>query len=471
MSKVNVYKLIFLATAAALLLPNLGTIGIFGDGLIYAVVSRNLAMGLGDWWSLYYSDTIFAPFSEHPPLLFWLESTWFRLFGDYPWTEKSFSLVLGILMAASIRHFWKNIPGNQTNADEWWFPALLWILVPTIHWAYPNNMLENLMVLFTSWAIWKVLNSDHYKTSLWVGLLVFFAFMTKGLVGLFPLAAFCIKTISLKTTNWQQAILQTVLASCFFLALFGSTLLFEPARASWSSYFNTQLFATFSGERAVQDHIQGLPRYYILLRVFTELFNPLLLSGLLYLIARKKGVIAAPIENGSGLKLFFILVALSATIPLLLSPKQHSFYLIPAIPWFIFALTLLIQQWVFPLFKYWSSKHWSYSLVRMIFATLLLAAFLFSAFRFGKPGRDASLIADIAKITVFTAGDNRIGLPSYLVRHHSLHAYFQRNHRISLHTDDQQAPYWISEKDSLIPDDYQPCSLELQHYILSEKKR
>jgi len=469
MRSVNVYKLILLTTVVALLLPNLGTIGIFGDGLIYAVVSRNLALGLGSWWSLYYSDAIFAPFAEHPPLMFWLESFWFRLLGDHTWTEKSFSLVLGLLMAASLRHFWVNMPDRKETANYWWLPVFLWIIVPTIHWAYPNNMLENMLVLFTSWAIWKVVRADDNKTTLWVGGLVFLAFMTKGLVGLFPLAAFGIKAISLKTVSLQKAAQQTILATFCFVVLFGFTLLYEPARASWTNYFNTQLFATFSGERAVQDHIENLPRYYILLRVFTELFNPLLILGGLYFIARRKIVTVQATVNKEWVR-FFLLVALSATLPLLFSPKQHSFYLIPAIPWFIFALTLWTQNWLFPLFGLWSPNHWTYQFCRFTFVLLLIAALLISVYRFGKAGRDATLIADVEKMAAVKSATDQIALPAYLIRHHSLHAYFQRNHSISLYINDQQSRYWISEKDSLAPDGYQPTSLKLNHYVLSEKK-
>src|SRR5690606_22298399 len=143
------------------------------------------------------------------------------------------------------------------------------------------------------------------------------AFMTKGLVGLFPLAAFGIKQISLKSHGWKKSLQWSLLATFSFLTFFGLTLLLEPARSCWVRYFDTQLFATFEGARAVQDHIEGLPRYYMLLRMGTELFNPLLLLVLLCLPSLFRPVSTEKTTTYWPQISFFTLIALSATLPLL----------------------------------------------------------------------------------------------------------------------------------------------------------
>ena len=68
--------------AAFLLLPSMATIGMFMDGTIYAAISRNLAEGVGTMWALHFSAGLFPVFREHPPLVFWLQSFFFRLLGD-----------------------------------------------------------------------------------------------------------------------------------------------------------------------------------------------------------------------------------------------------------------------------------------------------------------------------------------------------------------------------------------------------
>jgi hypothetical protein len=53
--------------------PALLADGMFVDGLIYATISKNLSAGLGSFWHLHFTDSIFPVFSTHPPLSFGLE--------------------------------------------------------------------------------------------------------------------------------------------------------------------------------------------------------------------------------------------------------------------------------------------------------------------------------------------------------------------------------------------------------------
>lgn len=41
--------------------------GMFGDGLLYAAIAKNLAHGVGTFWAPVLSSTTYAPFREHPP--------------------------------------------------------------------------------------------------------------------------------------------------------------------------------------------------------------------------------------------------------------------------------------------------------------------------------------------------------------------------------------------------------------------
>lgn len=467
MKRPDIYRLILLTTFAGFLLPNLFSTGIFGDGLIYAVVSRNLAVGQGNWWNLYYSDYIFSPFAEHPPLLYWMESFWFRLLGDHHYTEKSFSVLLAVVMVFSLRYFWIRLAKNPLEKANWWFPILLWILVPTIHWAYPNNMLENLMVVFTSWAIWLGIYQTSGKNALLVGIFVFLAFFTKGLVGLFPLAVFGLRWLVVKDEKWNQAFTRTTLALLAFSICLAISLIPEAARTYWWRYLDIQLLATLKSERLVQDHVVNLPRYYLLIRLFTELFNPLALSALLLLATRHfSRQFHQHISANRTEVLLYLVIAASATLPLLVSPKQHSFYLIPAIPWFIFALTKAVGPVLFTRFSRWQPQQLSYKISYLLFSLLFLSAIFIAYGRANKAGRDKDLMAAVAKISERLAAAETIGIPASLVRHHSLHGYFQRNHHISLVPNDSAATYWISTTDSLAPGNYQKIEMELAGYTL-----
>jgi len=91
---------LFLITAV--LLPQLTTWGMFVDGVTYATISRNLALGIGTWWKPCYTETLGARFHEHPPLVFVIQSLFFRLFGERYLVEKAYSLAAMLATLALI---------------------------------------------------------------------------------------------------------------------------------------------------------------------------------------------------------------------------------------------------------------------------------------------------------------------------------------------------------------------------------
>jgi len=56
-------------------------LGIHGDGIEYATVAMNMADDVGTFWKPYLDDAIHPVFHEHPPLGFWIQSIFFRIFG------------------------------------------------------------------------------------------------------------------------------------------------------------------------------------------------------------------------------------------------------------------------------------------------------------------------------------------------------------------------------------------------------
>ena len=51
--------------------------GMFMDGLAYAALSKNMAIGYGSFWYPHLSDTLWNEFHEHPGLGLWLQSLFF----------------------------------------------------------------------------------------------------------------------------------------------------------------------------------------------------------------------------------------------------------------------------------------------------------------------------------------------------------------------------------------------------------
>ena len=83
--------------------------GMFVDGLVYSSIARNLAIGKGSFWHLYYC----APFTDHPPLGMSLESFLFMLIGDTYFTEKIFSAIIWLITIWVMITFWKRININE----------------------------------------------------------------------------------------------------------------------------------------------------------------------------------------------------------------------------------------------------------------------------------------------------------------------------------------------------------------------
>src|SRR6056297_2471132 len=112
----------------------MASVGMFMDGTIYAAISRNLADGLGSPWALHFSEGLFPVFREHPPLVFWIQSLFFRVLGDSYLTERVYDLVVVLTTAGLIIALWRRLTagrGLDSLAAYWWLPLLLWWSCPS----------------------------------------------------------------------------------------------------------------------------------------------------------------------------------------------------------------------------------------------------------------------------------------------------------------------------------------------------
>ena len=101
----------FLAATCMLVLtvPRLWQRGMFADGMTYAVVARNMALGVGDFWAPSLSDTIYSRFFEQPPLGMALQAIAFALVGDHFAVERVFSLLMFGANAVLIAAMWRRL--------------------------------------------------------------------------------------------------------------------------------------------------------------------------------------------------------------------------------------------------------------------------------------------------------------------------------------------------------------------------
>ena len=322
-----------LAVAAALfcyLAADLAGLGLGLDGLVYANVAKLLAAGEGGFWSLpYYIDDRPA-FAEQPPLGIWLLSGWLFVVEELAdhalWAEKAYSLTVATLWAALACRLYRTVSGRS----DYWLPIALLALMPAASYTLKNNFLENPLTLLTSIAClcaWRAPNS--WRWTVLTALAVLLAVGIKGPVGLFPLAAPWLFGW-LGASQFRAGLRSGLAASALVAAGLAAALLHPPAYAAAEAYWQGQLWPTFAGER-LPDH----GRTYLLGHLGLNLG----LAGLAALVLGgwRQAVWKAHWRQAGAV----LAVALSAALPLLLSPRQYQHYLLPSLPLFAIGFSLL----------------------------------------------------------------------------------------------------------------------------------
>jgi len=451
---------ILLAAAACFLILNrLVTQSFFFDGTIYASIARNMAEGTGSAWSPHFSSTLFPVFAEHPPLMMWLESLGFRVFGDTIAVEKGFSLLTFLAAALLLWNIWARLHNGDVEMQRAAPLALFMALVAgRLNWAFGNGMLENLLMVFTSAAVLFVVTAydGREKTSAvsrtaliaCAGLATALALLTKGPVGLFPLAAPALYWLSTPQPSFRAVVFDSVILLVvivlFYLALWS----FEAPRQAIQRYLDAQLLPSLAGERGHGGG--GWTAVRTLLRVNAY---PVVLTVLALAVTRRwRRVHGDAFLRTQRLRraAYLFLLGSSASLPLLASPRIASFYFNPALAYFAAGLCTLCAPAVFdglgklgPL-----SRRRFYA-----GATGLLAISLITVgWNFGRPGEDRQAIENAGRIAGAVCAGHALCADTVsgcgmALEDWALYAYMQRYYKISI------APFSSFAAEYIIADD------------------
>jgi 4-amino-4-deoxy-L-arabinose transferase-like glycosyltransferase len=329
--------LLFLVFAIFCLLVghNILTVGRNGDGVQYAAVARNLAQGWGTFWAPYFSETIFKIHHEHPPLVYWLQSLFFRLLGDRPYLEGIYGFCIGILILYGTALCWQQVHRNvrARGVGSWW-PLFLLISLPVIGYVVQSNLLVMTFValaLFATLFAYLSLMSER----LWLGhaclcgILVYLGVLAKGPVALFSLAIPAIGSLIFKA-SFAKAAISTAVALTTCTVLFLTTIYTYPESLTfWQSFWQAQVVASLTSARgASHTHFLYVERW------LAEMVVPLALVGLLLLLTR----VSARLICLNVQARFFLGIALVGTLPFFISRRQHLRYILHAMPFFILSL-------------------------------------------------------------------------------------------------------------------------------------
>ncbi len=462
----RIFWILTIAILACLLFPTLLQDGMFLDGITYSAISRNLANGIGSLWDPHYTKVLYPHFYEHPPLVFLLQSYFFKILGDSFITERIFCLFIAIATVIGISQCWKLFYGKTELKDFNWISILLWLSVPLVSWSLKNNLLENTLSLFTIFSVFFILKSLKEQKIIYLcfgSIFIIFAFLSKGFVGIFPLVVpvlygFIFRDKMNSILYFGYLLFFTFLIATFFV------ILIPDVKTNLQFYFDQQLLPALKNQREVNTD----NRFSIIINLFIELSIPIIL--LVYFGFRQRKVIEKSDLSIRSNALIFLPIAISASFPLIISLKQSKFYLVPSIPFY----TLAISAFLVPILKEKLEKIsvGSLNILKIISFGVFAIVTYFSIVNFGKPSRDHDKLRDITIISSILPKGTIISTTKELWNDWSLVAYMCRIGYLSLDCENKYDYLLIESKNlsSEFLNDYEVLDLKLSRYSLLKRK-
>jgi len=430
-----------------LTLPTLLKDGMFMDGLLYACISKNLSQGIGSFWFPHFSKTLYSFFDQQPPLGFWIQSLFFKIFGENIYVERLYSFSTAIITAFLIAVLWRIVFKNEREIKKLsWLPVLFWITIPVCFWTYSNNMLENTMGIFDLLAIIFIVQFIQRQSFLLIvlsGIFIFLASLTKGFQGMFPLATLFFGWLIYRNISFSKMLTGTLLLS-FIPVLFYFILLHnDSAYQSLTAYLNHRVINSI--KNVAQDN-----RFYILFRLFLELSPLILLSTIIVLIAKRtQENNTIPLKKHTS---FYLLIGISASFPLMVTREQSGFYLATSLPYYAILFAVIVTPYLSIWIEKINVRLFSFRAFGILSVLSFAIALTFSFSQIGKTGRDNDMIHDISLIGKIVPSGTTLGsteklwrdwsIQEYLIRHY----YICQDNKITLAND-----YLLLESEEEIP--------------------
>lgn len=449
MKKQFPFQLLTAAILAVLTLPNLIQDGMFMDGLLYACVAKNLADGIGSFWFPHFSETMHAVFDQQPPLGFGIQAVFFKLLGSSIYVERFYSFLTLCLGAWLISNLWKDLFKDQQEIkNNSWLPVLCWIIIPVCFWSYSNNMLECTMVLFDLLAITFILKffeKKYIPYLILAGACTFLASLTKGFQGLFPLAAIFFYWLSYRNISFlnmlRYSLLVFAIPAATYLLLFQN----DSAGESLTAYLHNRVQNSISSISTVEN------RFYLTGRLVQELLVPIGLAVLLVALLFRKKI---PIEKEKNIRhvLFFLLIGVSASFPLMVTLEQRGFYLVTSFPFFAIAIATLASPYVAGATMKLDPGKNKFKIFSVLSSLALAGAIIFSLLQAGKIKRDKETLHDVYLVGEKLSKGALLGSNITTWQNYSLQTYLMRHYLVSLSSDiPKNSDYIILDASDSLP--------------------
>lgn len=424
----------------------------FMDGVTYAAIARNMAEGIGSFWRPFFAHSFWLPydngdyFSGQPPLQFGIQSLLFKLFGDTPAVENGYNLLILIGYIFLIIQIWKKLlgPAGRFRAFAW-LPVLCWYAFVTVYYSIPNNFLDSTMGLLCLASCYfqliylkeEIAHKRSIVSPLLAGICIVLAFLTKGPVGLYPLAFSVIYAISTRSFRFSNALRPTIIMLIVIAIATTGVLAYAPAREFMTTYFNGQVVQALLQKREkagtgwsahftlVLELLRNLIPHLIALAVFYGLS-----FGLKWQVLREKLISENVVLTG--------LAAGSGIVPMLVSIKQYPHYLLPALPFVALLFAFMLVQRVALILD----RKKPLTIIAFGMATLTCWGVTLRKLATIEPDVHS---ANAKQLRTLVPSASTIGVCHELFQHADIHANFQRYHHLSLSTQIDSIHYVLAD--------------------------
>ncbi len=446
--------------------------GMFLDGTQYAAISRNLARGVGSFWFPVLAQNSVAgldTFHEHPPLVFFLQSIYFKLFGlQNIFPERLYCLTTFLITSFFIVKIWMRVFADDWYIKKsWWMPLIIWILMPIVFWSYTNNIQENTVSVFTTTSVYfliRAVQKDRIFARPFFYIACFcivLAFFSKGLPGLFPIAFFLIYWISERKISLFSATIYTFITLFFFVIVLILVLQYKPANGALHIWFFDRMLKRIASDPVVGSH------FSILKGLMSQLLLPIVTAALLIFINRTR-----KIESSFNMRYFtfFVLIGAAGSLPLMLTLVQRNFYFTPSLPFFAIALALPVSSGL----KFFWQKPQLFPRLNQSITVLMFALFIsggvVAIFKAGNVKRDNDLLSDVYSVgriipeNSFTTATQEVMWGNWQFR-----CYMMRYNSISF-TEVDSCDYMITTRSKMVGDKYEEIDEPLHLFSLYKRK-
>lgn len=443
----------------------------FMDGEFYTCVAKNLADGLGTFWNPHLSKTYMYSFHVQPPLYFGLLALFYKVFGSSMYVERIFCFVFFLGTAIYIHKIWKKIFTDNPDVSKIsWLPVLFWVTIPVCFWAYTNHVEEVVMSFFAIASVYHIFialhNNENIIFNLMVaGVFIFLSSLTKGAQGLFPVigaGAYWLvsKKIPLKKIIIYSLILLLISAIIYATIVFTS----KEAYTSFYNYFHIRYARVFNNLESTTDN-----RLDIIIQLFMELLPMLLFNAIFLFFTKKKKEVIEKEKRNYKIILWFLLIGLSASLPLMVTLEQRNFYLVTSLPFFAIAIAMFSGNRISSLINKIKTNSAGFKITTTICAMLVIATFIYTFTRIGKCKRDEDSISDIYKLGKIIPHGEIISVPLAMYEDWNTRYYLLRYFYINLGSFQDENKYFLIRKDlpqNLVPPIYENYKIETHYFNL-----